>query len=112
VLAGGSDPVAALGFAAIRAGDDALEGAAILLDGFDRSDVVIVAGHEDALEAELLVRNLELLAEHRGGKALPPVLRNHHVANVPAHTLEILVERMTDRNAADDAGSGERKQER
>ena len=58
-----------------------------------------------------LACNLERLPEDRGGIALPPVLRDHDVADVPAKTLEIWIERVTDRYATDDGGSGERKQE-
>ena len=61
-LVGGRNPVATLGFVTLR-GDDALEDAAVLLDGLDRSDVVIVTCNEDALQAKLLACNLERLPE-------------------------------------------------
>ena len=70
-----------------------------------------VTRNEDALQAKLLARNLERLPEDRGGIALPPILRDHDVANVPTKTLEIWIERVTDRYATDDSGSGECKQE-
>src|SRR5947208_5374372 len=110
-LVGRGNPVATLRLVTIRAGDDALEDAAVLLDGFDGSDVVIVTRHEDALQAKLLACSLERLPEDRGGIALPPVLRDHDVANVPTKTLEIWIERVTDRDTTDDSGSGECKQE-
>jgi hypothetical protein len=88
-LVGRGNPVATLRCVTIRAGDDALEDAAVLLDGFDGSDVVIVTRHEHARQAQLLACNLERLPEDRGGIALPPVLRDHDVANVPTKTLEI-----------------------
>jgi hypothetical protein len=50
------------------------------------------------------------LPEDRGGIALPPVLGDHDVANVPAKTLEKRIESVTDRGATDDAVSGEREQ--
>jgi hypothetical protein len=40
-------------FVTIQGGDDALEDAAILLDGLDGSDGVIVTRNEDALQAKL-----------------------------------------------------------
>ena len=88
-LVGRGNPIATLRFVTIRAGDDALEDAAVVLDGFDGSDVVIVTRNENALQAKFLACNLERLPEDRGGIALPPVLRDHDVANVPAKTLEI-----------------------
>src|SRR5688572_10956178 len=58
-LAGRGNPVATLRCVTIPAGDDALEDAAVLLDGFDGSDVVIVTRHEDACQAQLVACNLE-----------------------------------------------------
>src|SRR6266699_5387700 len=105
------NPVATLGFDTIRVGDDALEDTAVLLDCFDGSDVVIVTRNEDARQAKLLACNLERLPEDRGGIALAPVFRDDDVTDVPTKTLEIWTERVTDRYATDDSGSGECKQE-
>src|SRR2546429_2823760 len=106
-----SNPVATLRCVTIRGGDDALEDAAILLDGLDGSDVVIVTRNEDAPQAKLLAGNLERLPEDRGRIALAPMRRDHDVANVPTKTLEIGGESVTDRYATDNAGPGECKQE-
>ena len=95
-LVGRRNPVATLGFVSIRAGDDALEDAAVFLDSFDGSDVVIVTRKEDALQAKLLACNLKRLPEDRGGIPLAPVLRDYDVANVATKTLEIWIERVTD----------------
>lgn len=86
-----SNPVATLRFVTIRDGDDALEDAAVLLDGLDGSDVVIVTRNKAALQAKLLTCNLERLPEDRGGIALPPVLRDHGVANVATNTLGVWI---------------------
>jgi hypothetical protein len=64
---------------------------------FDGSDVVIVTRNEDALQAKLLACILERLPEDRDRIALSPVLRDHDVANVPTKTLEIWIERVTNR---------------
>jgi hypothetical protein len=65
----------------IRAGDDVLEDAAVLLDGLDRSDVVIVTGNEDAFHAKPLACNLERLPDRFRGTS---VLVAENVDDVPA----------------------------
>lgn len=76
------DPVAALRLIEIGSVDDALQNAAVLLDRSDRSDVVVVARHQNVPSTTLLASDVQRLAENLGGIATSSKLGHHHVADV------------------------------
>ena len=87
------DPVAAFRLVEVRPTDDVLEDPAVLFDGSDRSEIVVVAGHHDATSVTTLFpRDLQRQAKNRSGMALPSKLGHHDIADVAAYALERLVE--------------------
>src|SRR4051794_14867659 len=98
-LFGCRDPVATHPPVTVWVDYDALQDAAILLNGPNRSHVVVITRHDDAVQAKFLVSNLEGLPENLRGIALPAILRDHNVANVSPNTFKGCRKRVTDRHA-------------
>lgn len=86
------NPVAALWLVKVRAGDNVLQNATVLFDRSDRTDVVVVAGHQDALDTELVAGDLDGQTEDRSCVAQPTELWNDDIADMPAYTLKKLIE--------------------
>lgn len=86
------DPVAPFRLFEVRPTDHILEDAPVFFDRPDRPDVVVVAGHEYAMQATFVMGDLQSLTKNLGRVALPTKFGHHDVADVPTYPFEKLIE--------------------
>ena len=91
--------------------DDILQNAAVVLDGLDRANVVIVACHQYLVVSKLVVSEMKRQAKNRRGMSLAPEFGNDDVANVTTDSEKKVVERVPDRHTPEDSFAFEGKQE-
>lgn len=75
--------VAALSFVAVTLVDDVLKDPTVFFNCSDRTHVIVVAGHQDAANTELLPGDLDSQPEDHSSIALPAEFRNDHIATMP-----------------------------
>src|SRR5262249_45628037 len=87
------------------------QNASVVLDRLDRTNVVVITGHQHTVEAEPVVGELQGQPKHRRRVSLSSEFGNHDIADVTAYAVEKVVEHMTNRHAPDDSFAVKGKEE-
>src|SRR4029453_1742748 len=104
------DPIAAFLYRQVRPTDDILQHSAILLDRSNRSDVAIVAGHENPLYSQLVSRDLYGVPKDLRRKAAPTEFRYNRIPDMATGPFQKRIQRMSYRSPADDSPLNEREE--
>jgi hypothetical protein len=95
----------------LRSSDGIFKHAPIPFNHLYGSCVVVVAGNQNRVNAQLLTREYDRQPENRGRVSLAAVFREHNITNVAAFDLERRIQRVTNRGATNNGRPSKSKEE-